>query len=228
MIERWITRALIALGPWALALAPAYLVWSGLQAQLWPAWLCWIVAAAVEIFGTSATGVALELRSYNQRKRKTDDAAPEATAWAIAGVYIVTISVFCGLHAFPGTEKLSLVLWPVMGASAMIVRALSKDHVQRLETIAAEKVERKAERAAARSERSEQRSEQPASEPERSEQIELTPEHIRVRDWFAQNAGATFRTAAQALEMPQTRVWNRVKELERAGVIKHNGHVEVL
>jgi len=114
MIERRLMAPLCALGPWLLALAPAYLAWSALASLAWPIWLCWTVAGAVEVFGTTATMTALELRDYNARKRQADPHAPERTAWLIAGVYIVAISVFCLLHAMPGAATYAVALWPVM------------------------------------------------------------------------------------------------------------------
>ena len=148
------------LAPWLADLPVAYLAGSNIiQVLRWPPVIGWAAALGVEMLGLSCVAVALEFRGYNSRKRKTDPAAPEPLAWGMVGVYFVSSLCLSLLATFTQLAMFAILVWPVMAGAATFVHALREDHYRRLEMVAADKAEDKAERQAAKAERERVRAE---------------------------------------------------------------------
>lgn len=154
VIESGLTDLVAGLAPWLAPVPTAFLVGRSTVVHLgWPVAVGIVAALIVESLGLASSATALELREYNLRRRKSDPRAPFALAVALLGVYfVVATGLTVLLDIVPGLARLAPGVFPALSLCGVTVLALRADHRRRLEAIAHEKAERRAERLARRQE----------------------------------------------------------------------------
>jgi cobalamin biosynthesis protein CobD/CbiB len=218
-----LTDIIAGLAPWLAPIPTAWLVGAATVKHLaWPVPVAIVAAAIVESLGLAATNTALELREYNQSKRKIDPPAPAWLAAGLVGGYIaIAILLTVALDVVPSQARYAPAIWPALSLTGAVILALRADHRRRLAAIAQDKAERKAAR-------------QVVSTVKRkvSTVKERQVSSVKVDsllDAYLDNPALTPTQAAQALGVSRQTVYNYLEQLERAGTIRRNGHgVEVL
>lgn len=147
-VESRLTDIIAGLSPWLAPIPTAFLVGRATAEHLaWPVPVAICAALIVESLGLAATNTALTLREYNARRRKTDPRAPFSLAAALVGGYIaIAILLTVALDVLPGLARYAPAIFPALSLAGVTVLALRADHARRLEAIAQERQERKAER----------------------------------------------------------------------------------
>ena len=135
----------VKIAPWAAPAPTAYLVYARTMAHLrWPAWVAIVAALVIESLGLATVATALELREYNQEKRKSDPAAPFGLAALLAGVYlVVALLLTVVLDIVPILSIVAPGAFPFLSLCGVLVLAVRSDHRRRLQTIAEEKAFRR-------------------------------------------------------------------------------------
>ena len=138
--------AIARLGPWLVALAPAWFVYDSLVTQLdVPGYIAMPIAAGVELTGVASFGTALHLQAWNRDKRKTDPTAPVLLALLPVGVYLVSGVV---LNAVLKQNPV-LALFFVLAAAGYGTIAIQTDQSRRETEAKQAKIERRKNRQAA-------------------------------------------------------------------------------
>lgn len=123
---------LAAYSPLLATLIPAYLTYHNTTTYLlFPPWVGWVAAAAVEVLGISAVHTAVSFYQYNQTlTRKGDLRSPFWLALGTAVFYIaIVIIVNTGLDAASGASLVNVIaagtlsLLSLVGALIIAVRA---------------------------------------------------------------------------------------------------------
>ena len=258
-IEQNLTDFVARVAPWLSPLPTAYLTATATVRHLaWP-WSVGIVAGAIiECLGLAATSTALTLRAYNQTKRKSDPSAPFALALSLVGVYFASVTALTVvLDTLPGLAAFAPLVFPVMSLAGVSVLAIRSDHKRRLAAIAGQKAEARAKRRArltgqavsrvgasdrsgavslgqeGRNGRSEagqevtdDRSFDRANRARRSAKKQALTDLVT---FYAENPGASYRVAGEAVGRSKAWIVGAVKELAASGKLRKNGHgIEVL
>lgn len=222
-IETTLTDTAAALIPWLAPLPSAWLVGAAsIEYLSWPLPVAIVTAVIVEGLGISSMSTALELREYNQAKRKTDPAAPAWLAAILAGVYLLTaVSLTVFLDLLPSLAHVAPAIFPGLSLVGAVLLALRADHRRRLAAIAQDKAERKAARQAV------------STVKRKVSSVKVRqPSSVKVDsllDAYLDNPLLTPTQAAQALGVSRQTIYTYLEQLEQAGTIRRNGHgVEVL
>lgn len=242
-IETKLTDLIAGLAPWLAPIPTAYLVGRAtLQALGWPLPVAICAAAIVESLGLAATNTALELYQYNRTRRKSDPAAPFALAGALVLVYVsVAVGLTVALDVVPELARYAPAIWPALSLTGVTLLGLRADHARRLEALAQEKQERKAERAATR-QAAQAQPPAPAT-PHKTPNMGAQGEHVqnplqaannarraerqalldRLLDAYAQAPDLGASEAARALGVHRNSIYNYTDELIQAGRLHKNG-----
>ena len=223
-LETRLTDLIAGLAPWLCPIPTAYLVGRAVYELLgWPLPVAICAAAIVESLGLAAANTALTLWTYNRSKRKADPGAPFALAAAIMGVYIaVAVLLTVALDIYPSLATFAPAIFPLLSLAGVTTLALRADHRRRLESIALDKAERKAERQAARQVSTVKRKATPGRQ---ASSVNLD----NLLGVYAVNPLTTPTQAARALGVSRQTIYNQLQALERSGQVRRNGHgVEVI
>jgi len=138
--------AIARLGPWLVALAPAWFVYDSLVTQLdVPGYIAMPIAAGVELTGVAGFDTVLHLQAWNAAKRKTDPAAPVLLALLPVGVYLVSGVVLTAVLK----QNPVLALFFVLAAAGYGTIAIQTDQSRREAEAKQAKIERRKNRQAA-------------------------------------------------------------------------------
>jgi len=151
-IETMITDLAARIGPLTAPLPTAYAVATATGEHLdWPAWVGAAAAISIEVMGIATVNTALELREYNESKRKSDPSAPFALAAGLAGGYLgVAVGLAVMMDVVPALAVYAPAIFPLLSLAGAMVLSLRADHRRRLVAIEQEKGERRAARASRR------------------------------------------------------------------------------
>ena len=226
-LEGKLTDLIAGFAPWLCPIPTAWLVGRAAYELLsWPLPVAITAALIVESLGLASVNTALTLWNYNQAKRKTDPGAPFALAALVVGVYIcVAVLLTVALDIFPSLATFAPAIFPALSLAGVLVLALRSDHRRRLDTIALDKAEKRAERQAAR---------QVTTVKRKAETVKPLRQVSSVKvdgllDIYKGDPLTTPTQAARALDVSRQTIYNRLVQLEQAGRIRRNGHgVEVL
>jgi hypothetical protein len=243
-IENNLTDGIAAFSPWISPIPSAVLVANATIRDLhWSSSLGWVAAAIIESLGLTTVSTSLLLWEYNAGKRKTDPGAPFLLAASLVSVYLFsTIGLTVLLDIFPNLARFAPALFPILALVGAVNLALRSGHRRRLNGIAAERAERRADRQANR----------PISgQPANLLVSNLTSNPIKVdmpleKAMFARKANLDNRLAtlltfyrdnptvgvtdiARRFNMSRQTVYTYLELLEQSGRIRRNGHgIEVL
>jgi hypothetical protein len=237
-IEALATDAVAKVAPWAAPIPTAYLVGRATVEHLhWPMWVGFITAVIVESLGLATTATALELREYNQSKRKSDPVAPFPLAAVLVGVYLlIATGLTVALDIAPTLAVYSPAIFPLLSLCGVTVLGLRGDHRRRVGAIEAVKAERKAKRYAKR------QSTHQATAVELSENVsnneksntnldDLQTARMSKREarmdnlltFYASNPDAGATEAGRAIGVSRQTIYTYNTELEQTGRLRHNG-----
>lgn len=148
-LEATLIDNLAATIPWLAPVVPAFMIYHSLTAVIhFPAWVGAVSAVVVEFLGLATVSTVFQFWSYNDARRKTDPVAPMRVAAGAAGFYLaVVILVNVILDRAPLEQLVAKALLSTLSSVAAITLSIRAQHARRLGEIAAEKAERKAERA---------------------------------------------------------------------------------
>lgn len=227
-IETNLTDIIAGAAPWLAPIPTAYLVGrSAIQYLGWPVPVAIVAAAIVESLGLSAVNTALELREYNQAKRKTDPGAPFSLAAVLVVVYVaVAIVLTVALDVVPTLARYAPAIFPALSLAGVTILALRSDHRRRLAAIEAEK----AERRALRQEQRQLTVKKASSSVKRQAMRKASSVNVDTLLTLYQADPLTTPTqAAGALGVSRQTIYNQLQALETSGRIRRNGHgVEIL
>ena len=229
MVKTNPTDLIAGAAPWLAPIPTAYLVGKSTMDYLaWPLPVAIVAAAIIESLGLAAVHTALELREYNQARRKTDPIAPAWLAGVMVGGYvIVAIGLTVMLDIIPELARIAPAIFPLLSLAGVAILALRADHGRRLAAIATEKATRKAERQAARQASSVNR--KPARKVSSVNRQASSVNPDKLLDVYRQDPLTGPTQAAQALGVSRQAIYDNLAKLEQSGVIRRNGGgVEVL
>lgn len=151
-VELGLTDLAAGVIPWLAPIPSAWLVGrASVEYLAWPVPVAVIAAAIVEGLGLSSVATALELREYNATRRKAEPPAPFWLAALLAGVYLATaVTLVVLLDLVPSLAHVAPAIFPALSLVGAMILAIRADHRRRLATIAGERAEQKAEKAARR------------------------------------------------------------------------------
>jgi hypothetical protein len=238
--EALATDAVAKVAPWAAPIPTAYLVGRATVEHLhWPNAVGVAAAVVVESLGLATTATALELRGYNQGKRKSDPVAPFTLAAVLVAVYLaVAVGLTVALDIAPALAVYSPAIFPLLSLCGVTVLALRGDHRRRMEAIETVKKERKARRQKKRQAPVMESSRIASKDGKNDVKIDVLQAGRRqakaarldaLLDFYldAPNAGPT--AAGRAVGVTRQTVYTYLDELETAGRLsRDNGRVKVL
>ena len=143
------------LAPWLAPLPTAWLVADRTMVHLgWPLWVAMVAGVTLELLGVGILATWLMLFGYNRERRKTDPRAAEWPALLLVGLYFFTAEALTVvLDVWPLAAVWAPALFPVLSVASFGLLALRADHRRRLDAIAAQKVDARAERERKRAEK---------------------------------------------------------------------------
>jgi len=236
------------IAPWCAPVPTAYLVGRATVNHLeWPVPIGFLAAAVIESLGLVTCATALDLYQFNQNRRKNDPPAPFLLAVFLIVIYfLVAVLLTVVLDTQPSWSVIAPAIFPFLSLAGVTVIALRKDYQKRIQQIANEKAERKAERQIAHGFQRQDLSglfESPmSSEMSNNGQIDMNLNRLqagrkakldnrltRLLDAFRVNPSLGISDAARALDVSRQTIYSYMDQLEHSGKIRRNGHgVEVL
>lgn len=159
--ETSLVNFLSAIAPWLAPLAPAYLTWSHMQAELgFPWWVALAVSGVVEILGLSATFTILRFWSHNRKYKKDERRAPvivPVISFVFYMVVIMSVNVLLEaskeglLPISPAWARIwSIMLLVLLSLPATLIIGVRTLHNELLEDIEDEREQRRRARLAPR------------------------------------------------------------------------------
>ena len=227
------------IAPWGAPLPTAYLVGRATVVHLgWPDAVGVVAAVIVESLGLATAATALELREYNESKRKSDPAAPFALAAVLVGLYLaVAVSLTVALDIWPALAVYSPALFPGLSLAGVLVLAIRADHRRRVGAIEAVKQERKASRQARRQSVRQGAGVQPSTNAPNNGNRYADLDRLQAgrkakRDarldtlltFYRDNPGAAIVDAGRAVGVSRQTVYTYLGELESAGRVRKDGN----
>jgi hypothetical protein len=234
--------------PWCAPVPTAYLVGRATVAHLeWPVPIGILAAVVIESLGLVTCATALDLYQFNQNRRKNDPPAPFWLATFLIFLYFfVAVLLTVVLDTQPSWSVIAPAIFPVLSLAGVTVIALRKDYQKRLQQIANEKAERKAERQANHGIQREALGglfePSMSSEVSNNGQLDMNMNRLqagrkakldsrldRLLDAFRTNPILGISDAARELDVSRQTIYSYMEQLEQTGKIRRNGHgVEVL
>jgi hypothetical protein len=250
--EMALVKTVARLTPWFAPFPSAFFVARSSMKHLQiPLVVAIVIAAIIEFLGLTSVHTWLWLSDWNNRKRKSDPAAPAGYALALGLVYLVTtIGLTILLEVFPALSTYAPALFPALALVGAFNLALISQQKNREALVRQEREERRAERSGWRS------SERTGW---RSEPVQVNVQEV-LTDWtgaerqgirlnsnnparktnrdealndlvafYAQNPGASYSIAGQAVNRSKAWVSDAVAKLEQVGRLRRNGHgIEII
>jgi hypothetical protein len=197
-----------------------------------------VVAAIVETLGLATVNTSLRMWEWNQTRRKTDPAAPTWIGVLLGVVYVITtLMLIVALEVWPAVSTVAPAIFPFMAVVGTVNLALIAGQERREATVKEERQERKAERQANRQAKPAQAS----GEPVKRELSDGLSDRLQAgrkakHDMRLDALAAFYLTqpeagpsdAARAIGVTRQTVYTYIEELQQAGRIRKNGHVEVI
>lgn len=140
----WIAK----IGPWLAPVPTAYLVGKATVQHLgWPVVVGIVAAVVIESLGLVTCSTALDLRNFNQRRRKTDAPAPFWLAVVLIGLYfLIALGLTVVLDIDSSWARFAPAIFPALSLAGATLIALRQDHRQRILQIEQDRLDRKTER----------------------------------------------------------------------------------
>ncbi len=234
--------------PWFAPIPTAYLVGRATVIHLeWPVAIGVLAAGVIESLGLVTCATALDLYQFNQNRRKNDPPAPFwLAAFLIFLYFIVAVLLTVVLDTQPSWSVIAPAIFPFLSLAGVTVIALRKDYQKRLQRIADEKAERKAERQV--NHEFQRQDFNSLFEPSASNKLsnnghldmnlnrlqagrkaKLDNRLDKLLDAFRVNPSMGISDAARVLNVSRQTIYSYIDQLEHSGKIRRNGHgVEVL
>jgi len=234
--------------PWFAPIPTAYLVGRATVNHLeWPVAIGVLAAGVIESLGLVTCATALDLYQFNQNRRKNDPPAPFwLAAFLIFLYFIVAVLLTVVLDTQPSWSVIAPAIFPFLSLAGVTVIALRKDYQKRLQRIADEKAERKAERQV--NHEFQRQDLNSLFEPSASNKLsnnghldmnlnrlqagrkaKLDNRLDKLLDAFRDNPSMGISDAARVLNVSRQTIYSYIDQLEHSGKIRRNGHgVEVL
>ena len=233
-VETFVTDMVAILSPYCAPLPTAYLVGRATVEYLaWPVWVAFIAALVVESLGLASVATALELREYNQERRKSDPVAPFTLAAALVGIYlVVAVGLTVALDIAPVLAVYAPAIFPLLSLCGVTVLALRGDQRRRVGAIETVKAERKAKRQTTRKAAVVGLSESASNNGKSYANLDtLQAARMSKRDaridalltFYLDNPEAGPSDAARAVGVSRQTIYSYQSELEEAGKLKANG-----
>ena len=243
-IETNLTDGIAAFGPWITPIPSAALVANATVQHLhWSNALGWVTAGIIESLGLTTVSTALILWEFNAGRRKTDPSAPFPLAASLVCVYLIsTIGLTVLLDILPNLSRYAPALFPMLALVGAVNLALRAGHRRRLNTLAQEKAEKRAERQANRSpagsltellgSETASTTVNPDSSLVKARQARTSIQANRMDNLltlYLDNPTIGVTDAARTLNMSRQTVYTYLNRLESEGRIRRNGHgVEIV
>jgi hypothetical protein len=186
----------------------------------------------------TTVSTSLQLWDYNAVKRKTDPNAPFILAASLVVVYLLsTIGLTVLLHIFSEMKRFAPILFPFLALVGAVNLALRSGHRRRLESIARDRADRKAERQTHRT--AERNLTRPIMSNLPSNFVNVDNYLVKARlartnilairmenllTLYRENPTIGVTGAARALNISRQTVYTYLDRLEAAGRIRRNGH----
>lgn len=236
------------IAPWCAPVPTAYLVGRATVTHLeWPVPIGILAAAVIESLGLVTCATALDLYQFNQNRRKNDPPAPFLLAVFLIVIYfLVAVLLTVVLDTQPSWSVIAPAIFPFLSLAGVTVIALRKDYQKRVQQIANEKAERKAERQMNHGfQRQDLRGlfePSMSSDMSNNGRIDMNLNRLQagrkakldnrltmLLDAFRVNPTLGISDAARALDVSRQTIYSYMDQLEHSGKIRRNGHgVEVL
>ncbi|MBU0490449.1 MAG: hypothetical protein KKA73_21520 [Chloroflexi bacterium] len=221
--------------PWCAPLPTAYLVGRATVVHLgWPDAVGIVAAVIVESLGLATAATALELREYNQGRRKSDPAAPFILAAGLVGMYLaVAVALTVALDIAPPLAVYAPAIFPALSLAGVTVLAIRADHRRRLDALASVKQERKAERQAAHQPNVVVVSSRASKDGNLDAELSRLQAGRRAKrdtrldtlwTFYRDHPGAAIAEAGRAVGVSRQTVYTYLDELESAGRVRKNGN----
>jgi len=124
--ERTLIDNVAATVPWLAPVSPAFMIWNNaVHILLWPVWVAWVLALAVEGLGLSVVSTAFQLW---KEKRNTFWIAVVTTVFYLSVIITVNVALELGAPTWVAKALLSLLSVP-----AAVTIALRTQNAQALE-----------------------------------------------------------------------------------------------
>lgn len=236
------------IAPWCAPIPTAYLVGRATVNHLeWPVPIGILAAAVIESLGLVTCATALDLYQFNQNRRKNDPPAPFLLAVFLIVIYfLVAVLLTVVLDTQPSWSVIAPAIFPFLSLAGVTVITLRKDYQKRIQQIANEKAERKAERQMNHGfQRQDLRGlfePSMSSDMSNNGRIDMNLNRLqagrkakldnrlaRLLDAFRVNPTLGISDAARTLDVSRQTIYSYMDQLEHSGKIRRNGHgVEVL
>lgn len=208
---------------------------------------------ALEVVGQATADLWLSAKEWNGARRKTDPAANERLAFSMMCVYFAADFVLISVLELPRVVAgelghLAALLFPVMQVVSTLALTERAKQFRRVAAIETEKAERTQERAERRTQGRAERisedvllhAERTASTPityslenldaaNRTREAEKEAAIERLLDAYRADPSLSFADAGRSAGRSKSWAAATVRELERVGTIRKNGHgVEIM
>jgi len=236
------------IGPWFAPIPTAYLVGRATVEHLeWPVAIGTLAALVIESLGLVTCATALDLYQFNQSRRKNDPPAPFGLAVLMILIYfLVAVFLTIVLDIQSDWALIAPVIFPLLSLAGVTEIALRKNYQERIQRIANEKADRKAERQVSSSNRRQDL--QGSGRASLSDmlsnngQFDMNMNRLQagrkakldgrldaLLDIYQTNLTLGISDAARALNVSRQTIYSYLEQLEQAGKIRRSGQgIEVL
>jgi len=236
------------IGPWFAPIPTAYLVGRATVEHLeWPVAIGTLAALVIESLGLVTCATALDLYQFNQSRRKNDPPAPFGLAVLMILIYfLVAVFLTIVLDIQSDWALIAPVIFPLLSLAGVTEIALRKNYQERIQRIANEKADRKAERQVSSSNRRQDL--QGSGRASLSDmlsnngQFDMNMNRLlagrkakldgrldALLDIYQTNLTLGISDAARALNVSRQTIYSYLEQLEQAGKIRRSGQgIEVL
>ena len=205
----------------AIPFVPAIFAANGVYVQTvnWSdAWRQWAaIATAVAIEGAGMFLSILATKTYSAWRKK---AATIREIYAMAGavgIYTVIVMVLIAMSDVPAGLKFIVAIIPLLGVAFYVGMGFETDLANRLDEAAAEKRQKREERAASKN--------RPGDRPNSVQKTISKDEAISlIKQYLADNPDASLSEVGRQIGRPKSTAGNYVNELVSKGQLKKNGH----
>jgi hypothetical protein len=236
------------IAPWLAPIPTAYLVGKATVVHLeWPPAIGFLAGVVIESLGLVSCATALDLYQFNQNRRKNDPPAPFGLAVIMILIYfLVAVFLTIVLDIQPDWSLVAPAIFPLLSLVGVTEIALRKNYQDRIQKIANEKADRKAERQMSSSNRRQdlQGSGQASLSDNLSNngQFDMNLNRLqagrkakldsrldRLMDTFRVNPSLRISDAARLLNVSRQTIYSYLEQLENAGKIRRTDRgIEVI
>ena len=236
------------IAPWLAPIPTAFLVGRATVEHLeWPPAIGFLAAVVIESLGLVSCATALDLYQFNQNRRKNDPPAPFGLAVIMILIYfIVAVFLTIVLDIQPAWSLVAPAIFPVLSLVGVTEIALRKNYQDRIQKIANEKADRKAERQAISSNRRQDlqgpgqasmsdnlsnngQFDMNLNRLQAGRKAKLDSRLDRLMDIYRTNPNLGISDAARVLNVSRQTIYSYLEQLEHAGRISRTDQgIEVL